>query len=614
MHMHMRHVALRAPPAGSFAFIEFSSDAEASAAIQKANGYKLDKSHTFVVNSFEDHAKYMAVPDEEVEMKPPPFVPKENVRHWLLDESARDQFVVRYNEETEIWWNEAQKPSVEPEYSRKNWSDTYLSWSPRGTYLATFHRLGIMLWGGPSWKKLLKVNHGGVKLIDFSPCENYLVTWSPDSDQSQALIVWDVKTGSKLRSFQGAKEGEDIMWPAFQWSFDDQFFGRLGDDCIYVYESSTMKLIKDKADKRTSVRIDGVTQFLWSPTDNYVSLWVPEYANQPAKVVLMDLPSRVELRQKNLFNVADLRMTWHDQGHFLCVKVDKHSKSKKTLNSVFELFRLRDKDVPIEVCEFSKDTQIIAFAWEGKGIRFGIVHTEGASNRTDVSFYSMGSKYNGRVSLMKTLEKKAANLLFWSPAGSICLLANLKGTSGQLEWIDVNAMQTIGEAEHFMCSDVEWDPTGRYVSTSVSHWRHQMENGYNIWTSQGKQIKHTRHDKMYQLLWRPRPPSLLSDAQEKDVRKNLRDYSKKYEEEDAIARAGMQGSMLKERQQKSGAWDEFLQMCEAEYKASRQTRIDLRSGLESDNESVYTLVEEIKEEEVSYKEEIVDYGGPRDSD
>ena len=48
-------------------------------------------------------------------------------------------------------------------------------------------------------------------------------------------------------------------------------------------------------------------------------------------------------------------MTLHDQGHFLCVKVDKHSKSKKTLNSAFELFRLRDKGVPIEVQEFSKD-------------------------------------------------------------------------------------------------------------------------------------------------------------------------------------------------------------------------------------------------------------------
>lgn len=149
--------------------------------------------------------------------------------------------------------------------------------------------------------------------------------------------------------------------------------------------------------------------------------------------------------------------------------------SKKTLNSVFEIFRIRDKDVPIEVLEFNKDMQIMAFAWECKGIRFGIIHSEGQSNRTDVSFYSMGSKYNGKISLIKTLEKKAATLLFWSPAGSIVLMANLKGTSGQLEWVDVNAMQTIGEAEHFMCSDIEWDPTGRFVATSVSHWRHQME-------------------------------------------------------------------------------------------------------------------------------------------
>ena len=106
-----------------------------------------------------------------------------------------------------------------------------------------------------------------------------------------------------------------------------------------------MKLIKDKADKRSSVRVEGVRSFQWSPSDNIVSLWIPEHTNNPAKVVLMELPSRNELRQKNLFSVADLRMTWHDQGHFLCVKVDKHSKSKKTLNSVFELFRLRDKEV-----------------------------------------------------------------------------------------------------------------------------------------------------------------------------------------------------------------------------------------------------------------------------
>ncbi len=87
----------------------------------------------------------------------------------------------------------------------------------------------------------------------------------------------------------------------------------------------------------------------------------------------MEMPSRAELRQKNLFNVADIRLTWHPQGHFLCVKVDKHSKSKKTLNSAFELFRVHDKDVPIEVKEFDKDKVIVAFAWEPKGLRFACV-------------------------------------------------------------------------------------------------------------------------------------------------------------------------------------------------------------------------------------------------
>ena len=111
-----------------FAFIEFSSETEAAAAIQKANGYKLDKAHTFVVNSFEDHAKYMAVPDEEKEFEPPPYVPKESLLQWMEDENARDQYVVRYNDETEIWWNDPTKPNPEPAYARHNWSDSYVSW------------------------------------------------------------------------------------------------------------------------------------------------------------------------------------------------------------------------------------------------------------------------------------------------------------------------------------------------------------------------------------------------------------------------------------------------------------------------------------------------------
>src|SRR5437588_181488 len=60
----------------------------------------------------------------------------------------------------------------------QNWTETYVQWSPLGTYLATFHRQGIVLWGGPSWNKIIRFVHPGVKLIDFSLNERYLVTWS----------------------------------------------------------------------------------------------------------------------------------------------------------------------------------------------------------------------------------------------------------------------------------------------------------------------------------------------------------------------------------------------------------------------------------------------------
>ena len=40
-------------------------------------------------------------------------------------------------------------------------------------------------------------------------------------------------------------------------------------------------------------------------------------------------------------------------------------------------------------------------------------------------------------------------------------------------------------------------------------------------------------EEFYQFIWRPRPPSRLSKDQEEDILRNLKKYSKKYDEEDA---------------------------------------------------------------------------------
>ena len=60
----------------------------------------------------------------------------------------------------------------------------------------------------------------------------------------------------------------------------------------------------------------------------------------------------------------------------------------------------------------------------------------------------------------------------------------VQAMNGQLEFFNVDEFEIMNAGEHFMCTDIEWDPTGRYVATSVTSV-HQMENGFNVWSWNG---------------------------------------------------------------------------------------------------------------------------------
>ena len=73
---------------------------------------------------------------------------------------------------------------------------------------------------------------------------------------------------------------------------------------------------------KKSLKLEGVSDFLWSPAEAVLAVYQPEAnaGNTPARVSLWALPSRKEIRQKQLFNVSDVKMYWHPQGDYLCVK------------------------------------------------------------------------------------------------------------------------------------------------------------------------------------------------------------------------------------------------------------------------------------------------------
>ena len=80
-----------------------------------------------------------------------------------------------------------------------------------------------------------------------------------------------------------------------------RYFAKLGKSQISVYETPECALL----DKR-SIKLENVQDFQWSPSAPILSACQAEQSsgNLPARVVLLKIPERTELRQKNLFSVS----------------------------------------------------------------------------------------------------------------------------------------------------------------------------------------------------------------------------------------------------------------------------------------------------------------------
>lgn len=77
--------------------------------------------------------------------------------------------------------------------------------------------------------------------------------------------------------------------------------------------------------------------------------------------------------------------------------------------------------------------------------------------------------------------------LHWSPAGRNILLAGLSSTQGTLEFFNVDDMATLRLQAHFMCNNVLWDKSGRFVCSWVDVSR-DMDHGYVMWSFTGEML------------------------------------------------------------------------------------------------------------------------------
>eukprot|EP00581_Thalassiosira_minuscula_P027724 CAMPEP_0183754012 /NCGR_PEP_ID=MMETSP0739-20130205/3300_1 /TAXON_ID=385413 /ORGANISM="Thalassiosira miniscula, Strain CCMP1093" /LENGTH=722 /DNA_ID=CAMNT_0025990603 /DNA_START=16 /DNA_END=2184 /DNA_ORIENTATION=+ len=622
------------------AFIEFESPSDAKKAVEVLEDYKFDKNHSLHVTLYERASHLDEVEEGEfTQPEPEPFKERPNTMSWLEDSCQRDQFAVRHGKETAVYWNDGRgEPAMDYDGAREKkagvtWCDYYVQWSPKGSYFATLvPNKGVILWGGKNFEKLARFAAPGVDFVVFSPQENYMMTNNNNRNDPHAIKVFSIQTGKCLRAFPlypkdfldaslSEAERSSIPPPPFQWSHDDQYLARMGKDLISVFETPTMKLL----DKR-SLAADGIHEFQFSPKANIIAYWAPEHKNQPAHVDLISIPSRKKLRQKNLFNVTKCSMVWQEQGEYLGVKVTRHTKSKKTLYNNLELFRVNEPGIPVEMLDV-KDA-VMSFAWEPQGSRFAIIHAESpSSTKVNVTFYDMfktlepekkkGKKGGNKekqtvaeVNKVETLDGKQCNCIFWSPAGRTIILAGLgDSASGTLEFYDVDS-KTLVIKEHYRANQVLWDPSGRTVATTVSqpigggHFKFAMDNGYVLWTFQGKQLAQASFEAFYQFQWRPRE-KLSTKAEIAEISKNIKKYEKKF---NAFDEAKKRRLRLEETKGKRKSRAEFRATMARlkEWRArQKQERIDLLGGYDSDDEDNYVTREVTIETVLSSKESVI---------
>jgi translation initiation factor 3 subunit B len=139
-----------------------------------------------------------------------------------------------------------------------------------------------------------------------------------------------------------------------------------------------------------------------------------------------------------------------------------------------------------------------------------------------------------------------------------------------------------------------------------------MENGYHLYDFKGELLREEHLDKFKQLLWRPRPPTMLSKDEQKQIRKNLREYSKDFEEQDRIEEDKEKGAIVDERRRMLSEWLAWREREQEDLRADRRElglpedpeEEEANAAEGADGEDA-TVVEEIVEEVLDEIDEIV---------
>lgn len=143
-----------------------------------------------------------------------------------------------------------------------------------------------------------------------------------------------------------------------------------------------------------------------------------------------------------------------------------------------------------------------------------------------------------------------------------------------------------------MATDIEWDPSGRYFMSGVSFWSQRVDNGYFIWSFQGKILQRHPLKEFCSFQWRPRPKSLLTEEEKNNIKKDMKRYQKMFEAKDKMIMTKASKELIDKRRKMFNEFTAIRNKHKKLYDMVKEYRLELRGGVDTDN----LASEEIDEE------------------
>eukprot|EP01053_Blabericola_migrator_P008521 Blabericola_migrator_1__8520@NODE_444_length_8414_cov_167_650533_g92_i1_p1_GENE_NODE_444_length_8414_cov_167_650533_g92_i1NODE_444_length_8414_cov_167_650533_g92_i1_p1_ORF_typecomplete_len718_score129_73eIF2A/PF08662_11/0_00091eIF2A/PF08662_11/11eIF2A/PF08662_11/7_8e35ANAPC4_WD40/PF12894_7/3e02ANAPC4_WD40/PF12894_7/67ANAPC4_WD40/PF12894_7/1_8ANAPC4_WD40/PF12894_7/2e03ANAPC4_WD40/PF12894_7/0_0027ANAPC4_WD40/PF12894_7/49ANAPC4_WD40/PF12894_7/3_5e03WD40/PF00400_32/2e02WD40/PF00400_32/2_8WD40/PF0040 len=600
------------PYAGSIGVVRTDSVVAAEAFAQNFAKVLLDKKHTLRAIPMTKAIQYVKMAeDAEVaaetkalkRLADAELIDRTDARDWLKDEGQREMFLMRAGKDLQIFFfdsainepvlqcdgesaREEKKRRIGGDGADLAWTNGEAVWSPQGSYLCTQHTQGYRLWLGPKFKAYARLPHRNVTDILFSPNEEYVVSYngSTDPDCSFAVCVFSVVTGSVIKSFPPSAEGPngDGAWPLVAWSHDSKYLATTTGKHIVVFEMETLKELS------LTELIPASSQFAWQPNKNpdeaaVLAVWSPApNLDNPCRLTVLQVPTKKVLTSKNLFaENGHGQIYWHPQGDYVAL-VSKVSRrligKKKVTQTQIEVIRMREKSLPVDSITSPHD--ILNFFWVPNKDRFAVL-----MKNKELWFFALN--HRGCEHACTIDVGSEINLVKWSPQGTHLVMAGVSTIDGSgnlhfAQCIENEAnksykVEIMERDEVPRLTDISWDPSGRFVLSSVTapigsetSYRTAGLSCYVIWSFQGRPLYRENREGIHIVSWRPHPPKYLTEKEKEEIRLHMKEYSKQLDAVDNVKKSQRRAEMQAKRDAIAGQFQERIKAVNEWFKAQPQ--------------------------------------------